>query len=212
MMLLLKLANKFFPTIEKILQEEGIPDDFKYLAVIESALENVRSPKGAKGFWQIMPNTAKEYGLEVNSNVDERYHIEKATRVASTYLKKAKKRLGSWTLAAASYNRGMYCTDRLLGKQITDNYYDLLLNSETSRYVFRILAVKEIMSNPNRYGFIFDSEDLYQPIPVRKMGLDTAITNLAKFAKEHSINYKILKIHNPWLIQNHLNNKSRKYY
>jgi len=212
MMLLLKRANKFFPTIEKILQEEGIPDDFKYLAVIESALENVRSQKGAKGFWQIMPNTAKEYGLEVNSNVDERYHIEKATRVASTYLKKAKKRLGSWTLAAASYNRGMYGTDRLLGKQITDNYYDLLLNSETSRYVFRILAVKEIMSNPNRYGFIFDSEDLYQPIPVRKMGLDTAITNLAKFAKEHSINYKILKIHNPWLIQNHLNNKSRKYY
>lgn len=212
MMLLLKRANKFFPTIEKILQEEGIPDDFKYLAVIESALENVRSPKGAKGFWQIMPNTAKEYGLEVNSNVDERYHIEKATRVASMYLKKAKKRLGSWTLAAASYNRGMYGTDRLLGKQITDNYYDLLLNSETSRYVFRILAVKEIMSNPNRYGFIFDSEDLYQPIPVRKMGLDTAITNLAKFAKEHSINYKILKIHNPWLIQNHLNNKSRKYY
>ena len=212
MMLLLKRANKYFPTIEKILQEEGVPDDFKYLAVIESALENVRSPKGAKGFWQIMPGTAREYGLEVNSNVDERYHIEKSTRVACTYLKKAKKRLGSWTLAAASYNRGMYGTDRLLEKQITDNYYDLLLNNETSRYVFRILAVKEIMSNPQRYGFIYDEEDLYQPIPIKKIGLDTAITNIAKFAKAQSVNYKIIKIHNPWLIQNHLNNKSRKYY
>ncbi|MDA9571929.1 lytic transglycosylase domain-containing protein [Flavobacteriaceae bacterium] len=212
MMLLLKRANKYFPTIEKILEEEGVPNDFKYLAVIESALENVRSPKGAKGFWQIMPNTAKEYGLEVNSNVDERYHIEKSTRVASAYLNKAKKRLGSWTLAAASYNRGMYGTDRLLEKQIADNYYDLLLNNETSRYVFRILAIKEIMSNPKRYGFIYDPEDLYQPIPVRKIGLDTAIRNIAMFAKEQSINYKIIKIHNPWLIQNHLNNKSRKYY
>jgi hypothetical protein len=212
MMLLLKRANKYFPTIELILEEEGVPDDFKYLAVIESALENVRSPKGAKGFWQIMPGTAKEYGLEVNSNVDERYHIEKSTRVACTYLKKAKERLGSWTLAAASYNRGMYGTDRLLSKQLSDNYYDLLLNSETSRYVFRILAVKEIMSNPRAYGFIFDTEDLYQPIPVRKIGLDTAIGNIAQFAKEQSINYKILKIHNPWLIQNHLNNRSRKYY
>jgi hypothetical protein len=212
MMLLLKRANKYFPTIELILEEEGVPDDFKYLAVIESALENVRSPKGAKGFWQIMPGTAKEYGLEVNSNVDERYHIEKSTRVACAYLKKAKKRLGSWTLAAASYNRGMYGTDRLLSKQLSDNYYDLLLNSETSRYVFRILAVKEIMSNPRAYGFIFDTEDLYQPIPVRKIGLDTAIGNIAQFAKEQSINYKILKIHNPWLIQNHLNNRSRKYY
>lgn len=212
MMLLLKRANKYFPTIEKILQEEGVPDDFKYLAVIESALENVRSPKGAKGFWQIMPGTAREYGLEVNSNVDERYHIEKSTRVACAYLKKAKKRLGSWTLAAASYNRGIYGTDRLLEKQITDNYYDLLLNNETSRYVFRILAVKEIMSNPQRYGFIYDEEDLYQPIPIKKIGLDTAITNIAKFAKAQSVNYKIIKIHNPWLIQNHLNNKSRKYY
>jgi hypothetical protein len=212
MMLLLKRANKYFPTIEPILEEEGVPDDFKYLAVIESALENVRSPKGAKGFWQIMPGTAKEYGLEVNSNVDERYHIEKSTRVACAYLKKAKERFGSWTLAAASYNRGMYATDRLLSKQLSENYYDLLLNSETSRYVFRILAIKEIMSNPRAYGFIFDAEDLYQPILVRKIGLDTAIGNIAQFAKEQSINYKILKIHNPWLIQNHLNNRSRKYY
>ena len=212
MMLLLKRANKYFPLIEEILEEEGIPSDFKYLAVIESGLENVRSPKGAKGFWQLMPATAKEYGLEVNTNVDERYHIEKATRVACKYLKKAKNRFGSWTLAAASYNRGMYRTNRLLDRQLVDSYYDLLLNSETGRYVFRILAVKEIMTNPERYGFVFNSEDLYNPIPVKKIGLDTAIANLAEFAKEKEINYKILKIHNPWLIENHLNNKSRKYY
>ena len=212
MMLLLKRANKYFPLIEEILKEEGVPEDFKYLAVIESALENVRSPRGAKGFWQIMPSTAKEYGLEVNSNVDERYHIKKSTRVACKYLKKAKKRFGTWTLAAASYNRGMSGIDRLLKKQITDNYYDMLLNRETSRYVFRILAVKEIMSNPQRYGFIYEPQDLYKHIPVRKIGLDTAINNIARFAKEQSVNYKIIKIHNPWLIQNHLNNKSRKYY
>lgn len=212
MMLLLKRANKYFPLIEEILKEEGVPEDFKYLAVIESALENIRSPRGAKGFWQIMPSTAKEYGLEVNSNVDERYHIKKSTRVACKYLKKAKKRFGTWTLAAASYNRGMSGIDRLLKKQITDNYYDMLLNRETSRYVFRILAVKEIMSNPQRYGFIYEPQDLYKPIPVRKIGLDTAINNIARFAKEQSVNYKIIKIHNPWLIQNHLNNKSRKYY
>ena len=204
MMLLLKRANKYFPLIEEILEEEGIPSDFKYLAVIESGLENVRSPKGAKGFWQLMPATAKEYGLEVNTNVDERYHIEKATRVACKYLKKAKNRFGSWTLAAASYNRGMYGTNRLLDRQLVDSYYDLLLNSETGRYVFRILAVKEIMTNPERYGFVFNSEDLYNPIPVKKIGLDTAIANLAEFAKEKQINYKILKIHNPWLIEKSL--------
>ena len=212
MLLLLKRANKYFPLIEKILEEEGIPDDFKYLAVIESALENSRSPKGAKGFWQIMPNTGREYGLEVNANVDERYHIEKSTRVASSYLIKAKKRLGSWTLAAASYNRGMSGISRLLKKQLADNYYDLLLNNETSRYIFRILAVKEIMSHPDRYGFVFSKEDLYTPIPLRKIGLDTAIGNLAAFSKAQKINYKILKTHNKWLIENHLNNRSRKFY
>ena len=212
MLLLLKRANKYFPLIEKILEEEGIPDDFKYLAVIESALENARSPKGAKGFWQIMPNTGREYGLEVNANIDERYHIEKSTRVASSYLIKAKKRLGSWTLAAAAYNRGMSGISRLLKKQLADNYYDLLLNNETSRYIFRILAVKEIMSHPDRYGFVFSKEDLYTPIPLRKIGLDTAIGNLAAFSKAQKINYKILKTHNKWLIENHLNNRSRKFY
>jgi len=212
MLMMIKRANRYFPQIEKILAEEGIPDDFKYLAVIESGLENVRSPKGAKGFWQIMPTTGKEYGLEINSNVDERYNLELSTRVACKYLKKAKERLGSWTLAAASYNRGMSGTRRLLEQQKVESYYDLLLGTETSRYVFRILAVKDIISNPAKYGFIFEPKDLYTPVPVKKLELDTAISDLAQFSKDLGINYKLLKIHNPWLIQNHLNNKSRKQY
>ena len=212
MMLMIKRSNKYFPTIERILKEEGVPDDFKYLAVIESGLENVNSPAGAKGFWQIMKTTGREMGLEVNSNVDERYHIENATRVACTYLKKAKKKLGSWTLAAASYNRGISGINRLLEKQQAETYYDLLLNSETRRYVFRILAMKEILSNPTRYGFVFEVQDLYTEIPVYTVEVDTAISNIARFAKTMGVNYKQMKIHNPWLLQNHLNNKSRKLY
>ena len=212
MMLMIKRSNKYFPTIERILKEEGVPDDFKYLAVIESGLENVSSPAGAKGFWQIMKTTGREMGLEVNSNVDERYHIENATRVACAYLKKAKKKLGSWTLAAASYNRGISGINRLLEKQQVETYYDLLLNSETRRYVFRILAMKEILSNPAHYGFVFEAQDLYTEIPVYTVEVDTAISNIARFAKTLGVNYKQMKIHNPWLLQNHLNNKSRKLY
>ena len=211
-MLMIKRSNKYFPTIERILKEEGVPDDFKYLAVIESGLENVNSPAGAKGFWQIMKTTGREMGLEVNSNVDERYHIENATRVACTYLKKAKKKLGSWTLAAASYNRGISGINRLLEKQQAETYYDLLLNSETRRYVFRILAMKEILSKPAHYGFVFEAQDLYTEIPVYTVEVDTAISNIARFAKTMGVNYKQMKIHNPWLLQNHLNNKSRKLY
>ena len=212
MMLLLKRANKYFPTIEKILKEEGVPTDLKYLSVIESGLENVISPAGAKGFWQIMRTTGREYGLEVNSNVDERYHIVSSTRMAAQYLKKAKDKFGSWTLAAASYNRGMSGIQRNLNVQEVESYFDLLLGKETSRYVFRILAVKEIIENPSKYGYVFDNTDLYYSVPVRYHGLDTAISNLTSFAQKMGINYKILKIHNPWLLQNHLNNKSRKYY
>ena len=212
MMLMIKRSNKYFPLIERILDEEGLPDDFKYLAVIESGLENVNSPAGAKGFWQIMKTTGREMKLEINTNVDERYNIEFSTRLACTYLKKAKNRLGSWTLAAAAYNRGISGIDRLLKKQQVDSYYDLLLNNETKRYVFRILATKEILSNPLKYGFVYDTEDLYKEIPVHIIEVDTAITNLASFAKNMGINYKQIKIHNPWLLQNHLNNKSRKLY
>ena len=212
MMLLLKRANKYFPTIEKILKEEGVPTDLKYLSVIESGLENAISPAGAKGFWQIMRTTGKEYGLEVNSNVDERYHIAFSTQMAAQYLKKAKDKFGSWTLAAASYNRGMSGIQRNLNAQKVESYFDLLLGKETSRYVFRILAVKEIIENPSKYGYVFDDTDLYYSVPVRYHGLDTAISNLTSFAQKMGVNYKVLKIHNPWLLQNQLNNKSRKYY
>ena len=212
MMLLIKRANKWFPLIEEILNEEGIPNDFKYLAVVESGLENLRSPRGAKGFWQLMPYTAKEFGLEVNNNVDERYHVEKSTRVACKYLKKAKTKFGSWTLAAASFNRGIYGIEKELLKQKVESYYDLLLNDETRRYIFRILAVKIIMSNPKTYGFIFEQSDLYESTPVRIINWDLPIQNISSFAEEQGINYKLLKIFNPWLIQNHLNNKSRKKY
>jgi hypothetical protein len=159
-----------------------------------------------------MRATGREYGLEVNGNVDERYHLEFSTRVAAKYLKKVKEKFGSWTLAAASYNMGVTGIQRNLNTQQVDNYFDLKLNGETSRYVFRVLAVKEIIENPMKYGYVFDQSDLYDQVPLRLHGLDTAIPNLASFAKKMGINYKILKIHNPWLLQNHLNNKSRKYY
>lgn len=212
MMLLLKRSNKFFPIIERVLKEEGIPIDFKYLAVIESGLENVRSPAGAKGFWQIMSTTGRDFGMEINSNVDERYHLEFSTKVAAKYLKRAKEKFGSWALAAAAYNRGINGIQRNLTTQKASNYFDLFLGQETSRYLFRIFAVKEIIENPNKYGYVFERKDLYQHIPVRLHGVDTPINNLASFAKKMGVNYKLLKIHNPWLIQNHLNNKSRKYY
>ena len=212
MLLLIKRSFRFFPLIEKILNEEGVPDDFKYLAVIESGLENVRSPKGAKGIWQIMSGTAKEYGLEVNKNVDERYNLELSTRVACRYLKKAKDKFGSWTLAAAAYNRGISGISRNLNRQKVENYYDLLLGRETSRYIFRILAVKEIMENADNYGFVFKENDLYKPHEIKKIELDTAISNITDFSKKIGINYKTIKLFNPWLLENHLNNKSRKKY
>jgi len=212
MLLLIKRSYRFFPLIEKILKEEDVPQDFKYLAVIESGLENVRSPKGAKGIWQIMSGTAREYGLEVNKNVDERYNLELSTRAACKYLKKAKNKFGSWTLAAAAYNRGIMGISRNLSRQKVENYYDLLLGRETSRYIFRILAVKEIMENANNYGFIFQENDLYKPYEIKKIELDTAISNITDFSKKMGINYKTMKLHNPWLLENHLNNKSRKKY
>ncbi len=211
-LLLIKRANKFFPKIEQILKNEEIPDDFKYLTLIESGLQNVTSPSGAKGFWQIMRNTGIEMGLEINSNVDERYNLSLSTKTACKYIKKAKNKFGTWTLAAASYNRGISGIQKNLNFQEVDNYFDLRLGSETSRYIFRILAIKEIIENPVKYGFIFDKVDLYTEIPVRNISVDTPIVSLSKFAKQFNINYKILKIHNSWLRQNHLNNRSGKKY
>ncbi len=210
--MLIKKSKKYFPIIEPILAEEGIPDDFKYLAVIESGLNNVVSPAGASGFWQIMSTTGKELGLEVNSNVDERYHLEKATRAACKYLKDSKERMGSWTLAAAAYNAGNAGVNRELERQQVTDYYDLLLNQETGRYMFRILALKEILKAPQSFGFHIEPEQYYYQVPTRKIKVDYEIDDLAAFAKANNINYKILKIHNPWLRESQLNNKSKKLY
>lgn len=211
-LLMFKRANKYFPIIEPILKKNGIPDDFKYLAVIESGLLNITSPAGAKGFWQIMSSTAKEHGLEVNSNVDERYHLEKATQVACDYLNDAKQQFGNWTLAAASYNAGKAGISNKIETQLVNDYYSLLLGDETERYIPRIVAVKEIMTHPSKYGFIFNEEDLYTLEPTNIIEVDTAITDIARFSKNLGINYKTMKLHNPWLRENKLNNSSRKLY
>lgn len=211
-LLLIKRAHKFFPIIEPILAKYNIPNDFKYLAVIESGLQNVTSRAGAKGFWQLMPATAKEYGLEVNSNVDERYHLEKATKAACEYLLKAKQEFGNWTDAAAAYNIGMAGLSKRMKEQQVHSYYDVLLPDETARYVPRIIAIKEILSKPYDYGFVYDDSDLYNLPSSKTLKIDTVITNIADFAKNQQCNYKELKILNPWLLENKLNNRSRKLY
>ncbi len=211
-LLWIKRTHKYFPIIEPILKEKGVPDDFKYLAVIESNLMNVTSPAGAKGFWQMLKGAAKENGLEVNSNVDERYHLEKATRAACDYLITSKKRFGSWTLAAAAYHDGRGGISKKLSTQLVSNYYDMLAGQNTQRYVPRIIAAKEILSNPKKYGFEFDQEDLYTMPESSIVKIDTPILNIAQFAKQHNTNYRELKVLNPWLRENVLNNKSRKVY
>lgn len=211
-LLIIKRANRVFPIIEPILQKYNVPDDFKYLAVIESGLVNAVSPAGARGVWQFMPNTAREMGMEVTDLVDERYHLEKSTEAACKYLLDAKAKFGNWTLAAASYNGGMTGVTKQIEMQKVTNYYDLLLNDETSRYVFRILALKEIMKEPAKFGFTFNEQDLYKSLPSKKITIDSSIIDLATFAKDQGINYKILKIHNPWLRDKKLLNPAKKKY
>jgi hypothetical protein len=211
-LLLIKRAHKYFPVIEPILKEYGIPDDFKYLAVIESGLTQAVSPAGAVGFWQIMEGTGKDYKLEINGNVDERYNIEKSTRVACEYILAAKKRFGTWTMAAAAYNAGNTGVLRQLERQEVSNYYDLLLGEETGRYVFRILALKEIIKHPQKYGFNFGEGQLYKNIPTYTVKVDTSVENFAAFAQKYDINYKILKLHNPWLREANLANAKGKMY
>lgn len=210
--LVIKRANKVFPIIEPILKKNGIPDDFKYLAVIESSLVNAVSPAGARGVWQFMPATAKEKGLEVNDYVDERYDLEKSTQAACDYLLDAKAKFGNWTSAAASYNGGMAGISRRLEEQQVSSFYDLLLTEETSRYVFRILALKEIMKNPSKYGFDIPQEMLYTNFPTKTIEVDSTINDLASFAKAQGINYKLLKYYNPWMRDSKLVNKSGKVY
>lgn len=212
MLLMIKKANRFFSEIEPLLKKYNLPDDFKYLAVAESGLDNVTSSAGASGFWQFMRATGKQYGLEINSYVDERYNLELATKVASEYLRNSKELFGSWTNAAAAYNAGNAGISKQMKRQDATDYYNLLLNPETGRYVFRILAFKEILSNPEKYGFFVNQDDLYQAIPTNTIVVDTPIEDFAKFAKQQGINYKILKIHNPWLRDTFLKNASGKKY
>ena len=211
-LLLMKRANKYFPIIEPILAKNGIPDDFKYLAVAESGLQNVVSPAGATGFWQILKGTGREYGLEVNSNVDERYHIEKSTQVACDYLNKWKSRFKNWTLTAAAYNAGPAGIQKYMNTQKVDDYYDLLLVEETGRYLFRIMAIKEIISNPDKYGFNVEQSDFYTAVPTFTVQINEPVADWADFAAKYEINYKVLKRHNPWLREAHLNNVSKKNY
>lgn len=208
----LKRSTRFFPIIEPILKKNNIPDDFKYLAVAESGLANVVSPSDAAGFWQLLKPTAIELGLEVNDKIDERFNLEKSTEVACVYLKKQYDRYGSWTLAAASYNIGPNGLYRVIEAQKQKEYYNLLFNEETARYLFRILAIKTIIEHPEKYGFILDKNDFYPPITPVELEIDSTISNLASWADTHQTNYKIIKYLNPWMRDIELPNPKRKKY
>ncbi len=209
---LLQKANRYFPVIERVLKENNIPDDFKYLAVAESGLDNVVSPAGATGFWQLMEGTAQDYNIEINSEVDERYNLEKATEVASKYIQESYDKYKNWTLTAASYNVGRRGIDRQIERQKETNYYNLLLNDETARYIYRILAFKLVFENPSLYSFNLSEKDLYQPLTYHEVEINSPIKSWADFAIEHGTNYKMLKILNPWLRDSMLSNKTEKTY
>lgn len=208
----MKRANRYFPVIEPILRKNGIPEDFKYLAIAESGLDNVVSPAGASGFWQFMRGTGRSYDLEINRYVDERYHLEKATEAACKYLKKWYRVFNDWALTAAAYNAGPGRIFNQRKSQQVDSYYDLRLNPETGRYVYRIIAIKLIMEHPENYNFRFKKWDLYTPIPVKTVEVDTTINDLQKFAKSMGTSYLMLKTANPWLRSTQLPNASRKKY
>lgn len=209
----IKLAPRYFPIIEPILKEKGIPDDFKYLAVAESNLDpRAVSPASAVGFWQFMKGTAQQYGLEVSGEIDERYHVEKATYAACDYLLDAYKKFGNWTMVAASYNGGMAGVQRQIDRQKNNDYYDLLLVPETQRYLYRIVALKLILENPSGYNFEISDVEKYPVIPTEEVEIAGKVENFADFAKEHGISYKLLKDFNPWLRENYLTNASGKTY
>jgi membrane-bound lytic murein transglycosylase D len=209
----LKKTGRFFPVIQTILKENGVPDDFKYLAIAESNLSNPTSPAGAKGYWQFMRNTALEYGLEINSEVDERMHLEKATKAACELIKNYKNQHGSWTMAAAAYNMGSYGLKKEREAQKTDYYYDMNLNEETGRYIFRIMAFKEIISTPKKYGFYLEENDYYSPLDdYILVETDKTIENLGDFAAQYGTSYRMIKVYNPWLLTNKLTNRAGKTY
>ncbi len=211
-LLAIKRSHRWFPVIEPILAANNIPDDFKYLALIESGFLNVVSPAGATGFWQFMEETGKSYGLEISEQVDERYHVEKSTQAACHYLHDAYDQYGSWSMAAASYNMGIAGPRRQMDRQKQEKYWDLMLNDETSRYVFRILAMKEIVNHADQYGFVMRPTDLYEPYQFENVLVDSTISNIADFAILFEVTYKELKIYNPWLRENYLKNKDHKAY
>ena len=210
--LVLKRAPKYFPIIEHILQENGIPDDFKYLAVIESGLTHVTSPAGAEGFWQFMPQTARDYGLEVNGDIDERLNLIKSTESAAAYLMDAYAEFGNWTLAAAAYNAGVQRIKTSLEKQQTNSYYDLFLNEETSRYMYRMLATKLIFESPERYGFVIPKAQTY-PFPKTKLvKVGTSPIDWVAFAKSQNMSYADLREMNPWIKGYQLSNWNNTEY
>lgn len=209
---LLKRAHRWLPQIARVLEEEGIPDDFKFVPAIEGAFKNDISPKSAVGFWQFRKDAAREFGLEVSRQVDERYDPVKSTKAASKYLRKAYERFGSWTLVAASFNRGRSGIIRAMENQKVDNYYDLMLNEETSRYVFRILAAKEILEHPRRYGFEVPDELLYEIEPIKYVTVSENVDNWVDWSQQQGINYKLLKRHNPWIQSSSLKVSSGKEY
>lgn len=213
-LLMLKRANRYFPVIEPILKECGMPDDLKYLMVIESNVDpGIKSPAGAAGLWQFMPATAREYGLEVNDNIDERYHIEKSTRAACQYLKKSYARHSDWMTVAAAYNGGPGGISKKQTEQGVQSALDMLLVEETSRYMFRLLAAKLVFESPSAYGFNLRAEDLYPYIPPREeITVTTTVADLAAFAREHGVTYAQLKRENLWLRQSSLANKSGRTY
>ena len=211
-LLTLKRSGRWFPMMEPILVDSGIPVDFKYLSVIESGLANAVSPSDARGFWQFMKPAAEEFGLRVDRDVDERYHVEKATRAACAYLNEAYRRYGDWLLAAASYNMGMSGVSRRLEEQHGTAYWDLMLNNETARYVYRLYATKQVMESPEQHGFRLAAEDWYAPIPTRDTILVDSVEDLAAFARESGVSYNALKTLNPWLRTDRLPIREDQYY
>lgn len=208
----LKRVSRWFPVIEPILKEEGVPEDFKYLAVIESNLANGVSPAGAVGFWQITEYAGRKYGLEINDLVDERYNVEKSTYAACRYLKEAYEKFNSWTLAAASYNFGVNGIINQMSRQRVNTYYDLLLGDETGRYIFRILAMKEILNRPENFGYNIPKDELYTPLEVNIIEIDSSVSNWAAFANSRGFTYQKLKYYNPWLRDTLLVNTDKKKY
>jgi len=210
--LILKRAYRYFPQIEKILQQQKVPEDLKYLAVAESSLNNAVSPAKAEGFWQFIPQTAKQYGLIVNSEYDERYDVEKSAIAACKYLRGSYSRLGSWTLACASYNCGEAGLKNRMNEQKVNNYWHLALNNETARYVYRIIAYKIIMQNPQAYGYYLRYIDCHQPLEYDTISIDTTINDFYTFAKQIGTEYKYFRKANPQLQAKKLTNKEGKKY